>query len=192
MIERSLVLIKPDGVQRALIGEIISRFERTGLKIVGMKMVSASEDVAAKHYYKDDVWLDMVGNRQKNELEQKGIEVNKTARELGQDIQNQLLEYITLSPIIALVVEGHNSVAFVRKIVGATSPFDAQPGTIRGDFALDTYTLANDSERSIQNLIHSSGTVEEAKHEIKLWFTNEELHTWKRLDEALLYRGLKN
>ncbi len=192
MIEKSLVLIKPDGVQRALIGEIISRFERSGLKIVGMKMIQAPEDVVAKHYYKDDEWKDMVGSRQKKELEEKGIEVTKTARELGQDIQNQLLDYITMSPIIALAIEGHNAVNFVRKIVGATSPFDAQPGTIRGDFSLDTYTLANSSERSIQNLIHSSGTTEEGKEEIKLWFKEEELHSWKRLDEALIYRGLKN
>lgn len=192
MIEKSLVLIKPDGVQRALIGEIISRFERSGLKIVGMKMIQAPQDVVAKHYYKDDEWKDMVGSRQKKELEEKGIEVTKTARELGQDIQNQLLDYITMSPIIALAIEGHNAVNFVRKIVGATSPFDAQPGTIRGDFSLDTYTLANSSERSIQNLIHSSGTTEEGKEEIKLWFKEEELHSWKRLDEALIYRGLKN
>jgi nucleoside-diphosphate kinase len=188
MMERSLVLIKPDGVQRGLIGEIISRFERVGYKIIGMKMVYADEAAAKDHYAADEEWLDAVGKKQKEFYARQGLKLDKTERELGIQVRNYLIQYLQMSPIIALVVEGHNAVAHIRKICGATSPSDAVPGTIRGDFAFDTYVLADNSKRPIQNLIHASGKKEEAEREIKIWFKENELHAWKRIDEALLYR----
>jgi nucleoside-diphosphate kinase len=192
MIERSLVLLKPDTLQRNLVGEIIYRFERTGLKLVGMKMVMPTEKQSRDHYYKDDAWFEMVGKRQKEDFLKKGIKVTKTELELGRTVQDQLVEYLTLNPIVALVYEGHNAVGIIRKIVGATNPFEAVPGTIRGDFSIETYKLADNSGRAVQNLIHASGAVDEAEREIPLWFNENEIHTWKRLDESLLYRGIEN
>lgn len=186
--EQSLVLVKPDGVQRGLVGEIISRFERCGLKIIAMKMVYADEKMAGEHYIADDDWFEAVGKKQKTFYAKKGVKIDKTEKELGIQVRNLLIHYLQMSPVVALVVEGHNAVAHIRKLCGATSPSDAVPGTIRGDLAFDTYMLADESKRPIQNLIHASGTVEEAKREIKLWFKDEEIHAWQRVDEALLYR----
>lgn len=188
MIERTLVLIKPDGVQRALVGEIISRFEKAGLKMIGMKMVYADKDLAGKHYADDEEWLVSVGNKTLSAYEKKGVKLNRTALEQGKWVRNVLIEYIAMSPIVALVIEGHNAVAHVRKLCGPTAPADAMPGTIRGDFSMESYTMADQLERPIQNLIHSSGAVDEAEREIKIWFKPEELHAWQRIDESLLYR----
>ena len=99
-----------------------------------------------------------------------------------------LMDYITMSPSVCLVIEGHGAVAKIRMLCGGTSPQEATPGTIRGDFAIDSYMLADSSDRPVQNLIHASGTVEEAKREIKIWFTDKEIHVFKRVDEDLVYR----
>lgn len=188
MIERSLVLIKPDGVQRGLVGEIIRRFEQCCLKIIGLKMVYASKEIAGEHYADDEEWMKAVGAKQKNAYEKKGVRVEKSEVELGRHVRNLLMDYISMSPVIAMVIEGHNAVAKIRKIVGATSPADAEPGTIRGDFAIDHYPLADVSKRPIQNLIHASGAVDEAEREIKIWFNDDEIFAWKRVDEDLVYR----
>ncbi|MBW3015681.1 nucleoside-diphosphate kinase [Candidatus Woesearchaeota archaeon] len=186
--EKTLVLIKPDGVQRGLVGEIISRLEKCCLKIVGMKMAYPSKELAGEHYANDEAWLRAVGEKQKTAYRKKGIELEESEIELGQKVRTMLMDYLVMSPIIALCIEGHNAVAKVRKIVGATSPFDAEPGTIRGDFAIDHYQLADELNRPIQNLIHASGTVEEAEREIKIWFNENEIFAWKRVDEDLVYR----
>jgi nucleoside-diphosphate kinase len=188
MREKSLVLIKPDGVQRGIIGEIITRFERCGLKIIAMKMVYPNEELAGEHYIADEEWLKTVGEKQKASYEKKGIKIKETERELGVKVRGHLIKYLTMSPVVALVIEGHNAVKLIRKIVGSTSPSDALPGTIRGDYSFDTYQLADSSKRPIQNLIHASGEVHEAEREVALWFKPEELHTWNRIDEELLYR----
>jgi nucleoside-diphosphate kinase len=188
MKQKTLVLVKPDGVQRGIVGEIITRFERCGLKIIGMKMVYPNEKLAGDHYIADEDWLKTVGMKQKESYEKKGVKIEKTEREIGLVVRRQLIEFLSMSPIVALVLEGHNAVAHTRKIVGPTSPGDAPPGTIRGDYSFDTYQLADTSKRPIQNLIHASGTPEEAEREIKVWFREEELHSWKRIDEELLYR----
>ncbi len=188
MIQKTLVLLKPDAVQRGIIGEIITRFEKCGLKIIAMKMVYPNEELAGSHYAADEEWLKAVGIKQKESYEKKGLKIDKTEREIGLTVRQQLIEFLTMSPILAMVLEGHNAVAHTRKIVGPTSPGDALPGTIRGDYSFDTYQLADSSKRPIQNLIHASGKVDEAQREIKIWFNEEELHTWKRIDEELLYR----
>ncbi|MCF7866627.1 nucleoside-diphosphate kinase [Candidatus Woesearchaeota archaeon] len=186
--ERSLVLIKPDGVQRGLVGEILTKFEKCGLKIIGMKMVYPTEELAGNHYIADENWLKTVGTKQKEAYAKKGLTIEKEERELGLEVRKQLIDFLTMSPVVAFVFEGHNAVKHIRKLVGSTSPGDAAPGTIRGDYAFDTYSLADISKRPIQNLIHASGEVDEALREIKIWFKEEELHTWKRVDEELLYR----
>ncbi len=188
MIEKTLVLIKPDGVHRGLVGEIISRFEKPGFKLIAMKMVYADKEIAGKHYEADDEWLEAVGEKQRKSYAKKGLKIKEDNKAIGHKIRKFLMDFISMSPVVALVIEGHNAVAHIRKICGATAPGDADPGTIRGDFALDTYQLADGLERPIQNLIHASGSVKEAEREIKVWFKPEELHAWKKLDEVMHYR----
>lgn len=188
MIQKTLVLIKPDGVQRGIVGEFITRFEKCGLKIIAMKMVYPTEKLAGDHYIADEEWLVNVGHKRKESYEKKGLTVNEEERDIGIAVRNQLINFLTMSPVIALILQGHNAVAHVRKIVGATSPGDAVPGTIRGDYSFDTYELADTSKRPIQNLIHASGKIDEATREINLWFNNEEIYSWSRVDEVLLYR----
>ena len=188
MREKTLILIKPDAVQRGLIGDIITRFERCGLKIVAMKMHYADKNKANEHYTEDEEWMDSVGTKTIESNKKKGIETGETPREIGQKVRAWLMNFLTMSPVIALVIEGHNAVRQVRKIVGATSPEDAMPGTIRGDYSFETYKLADDQKRAVQNLIHASDTTENAQREINIWFSQKEIYAWKRIDEELLYR----
>ncbi len=186
--ERTLVLIKPDGVQRGLVGEIIKRFENTGLKIIGMKMVYADEDKASKHYADDEEWLKSVGEKTLRSAEKKGIKIERTAIEQGRWIREMLMSYLTMSPLVALALEGNEAVSKVRMITGPTNPQEALPGTIRGDFSVDSYMLGDSLERPIQNLIHASESPKEAERELKIWFNDKELHFFKRVDEDLIYR----
>ena len=188
MKEKTLVLLKPDAVQRGLIGEIISRFERCGLKVIGMKMQYADKELAGEHYIADEEWMRIVGEKSKGSYRKRGIELEETEMEIGARIRDQLMDYLSMSPVIALCLEGHNAVKHVRKIVGVTAPADAAPGTIRGDYSFDTYQMADTLERPLQNLIHASGEVDEAEREINVWFDKEELFEWQHLEEVLLYR----
>ncbi len=183
--ERSLILLKPDVVARGLVGEIISRFERVGLKIVAMKMEDTRVDVAKIHYEKDDEWLIKVGE---GLIKNKDLGPNEDPKKHGQEICDQLSADLTIYPIVAIVLEGHNTVSLVRKMVGETSPENATPGTIRGDYSQDTYELANVYNRPVINLVHASGTVEEAEKEIKLWFKEDELTCWTKPDEIVKFR----
>lgn len=146
MIERTLVLVKPDGVQRLLTGRILARYEERGLKLVGLKLVRVSRDLAERHY---DVHRD-------------------------KPFFAGLVEFITSGPLVAAVLEGPNAIAAIRAMNGATRPLDAAPGSIRGDFALDT----------AQNLVHASDGVETAVAEIALWFSRDELHEYDRAIDA--------
>lgn len=188
MMEKTLVLLKPDAVQRGLIGEIITRFEKVGLKVIGMKMVYADKSIAGKHYADDDGWYESVGKKAIDSAKSRGVDEKRSSKEIGMEVRDMLMSYITMSPIVALVLEGHGAVKLVRKIVGDTNPQSSAPGTIRGDYTIDSYALADASGRPIQNLIHASGEVDEAEREVALWFRNEEIHVWKRVDEALIYR----
>lgn len=176
MTEQTLVLIKPDGVQRCLIGEIIVRLERVGLKIVALSMVHATRDQADQHYALTEEWMRGVFKKAKEKYETLGRAFPyDDPVAYGTFIKNGLIEFLTSGPIVALVLEGEQSVALVRKITGATEPASAAPGTIRGDLSLDTYGLSNSQHRPLRNLIHASGTVEEAKVEISVWFSPQEI-----------------
>lgn len=190
MIEQSLVLLKPDAVQRALVGEIISRFERTGFKIVALKLCYASKDIAGLHYADDQAWLRSVGEKAKKAFEAKGIKIDDPIQ-AGQRVRQMLIEFISSSPTVAVVLEGHDVINKVRLMVGDTAPNKAMPGTIRGDFSFDSYGLSDVSGRPIQNLIHASDSVESAKREIAVWFKPIEIHPYQRADESLLYRKVK-
>ena len=186
--EKSLVLLKPDTVQRGLVGEIITRFEQTGLKIVAMKMAYASKELAGKHYAEDEKWLLSVGEKASKAAMSRGEKPAGTPLEIGKRIRTQLMDYISMSPVVAIVIEGHNAVLTVRKLIGPTSPENAQPGTIRGDFSHETYVMADSRGRPIQNLIHASESTAEAEREIKIWFRKDEIHSYIRVDEGLIYR----
>jgi nucleoside-diphosphate kinase len=174
--ERTLILIKPDGVERGLIGEILARLERTGLKIVALKMVKATREQADKHYALTEEWMMAVYTKAKAKYEANGESFPFPDHiAYGTSIKNGLVDFLASTPIVALIVEGELSVSSVRRIVGATEPASSAPGTIRGDFSIDTYGLANSQNRPLRNLIHASGTVDEAKTEIAIWFSESEL-----------------
>ncbi|MBP8617699.1 MAG: nucleoside-diphosphate kinase [Candidatus Pacebacteria bacterium] len=186
--ERSLVLIKPDGVQRGLIGEIIKRYERSGLKLVGLKMILANEDQIERHYTVDPEWKQKTGQRSLESYRTKGIEPpTNEAEDLGEMVLSKLKKYMTSGPIIAMVFEGMNAVKIIRKITGATEPLSSDVGTIRGDFTLDSYEVADFDNRAVRNLIHASSSTWEADREIAIWFTSEELISYRLIGEAILY-----
>lgn len=188
MIDRTLVLLKPDAVQRALVGEILSRFEKAGFKIIGMKLVHASKEQAGTHYADDEAWLKSVGEKTKKSYEMKGQPIQDDALTVGKRVRQMLIDFITMSPTVAIAIEGHDVIGKIRLMVGDTAPNKAMPGTIRGDFAFDSYGLSDASGRPIQNLIHASDSVESAKKEIAIWFRENEIYPYQRVDEALLYR----
>lgn len=186
--QQTLVLIKPDGVARGHVGDIISRFERVGLKITAMKMILPEQEAADKHYALTDEWMKGVYEKAKKKHDEAGEEMPTSDwREYGTNIKNGLVNFLMSSPIIAMVLEGEQAVPLVRKLVGATEPISAEPGTIRGDFSPDTYALSNAQNRPIRNLVHASGSVEEAQNEINVWFTEEELHNYEHVLEHALY-----
>lgn len=173
--EKTFVMIKPDAVNRGLIGEIISRFERSGLKIEALKMLNASPEIVAKLYPNDENWLRSVGQKMSKTYERyekdtvADMGTNDTL-ELGKMVRQWLVEYITMGPIVIMVLSGNHAVEIVRKLIGDTNPVLAQPGSIRGDFSIDSADFANSAHRAIYNLVHASGSVSEAKDEIALWF----------------------
>ncbi|MBX4211907.1 nucleoside-diphosphate kinase [Candidatus Pacearchaeota archaeon] len=187
MQERTLILIKPDGVVRGLIGRIIGRFEETGLKIVGMKMAWADEKLAKSHYYLDENWAKNVFEKTKSTHEKEGRQFNfKDHMEYGGMIQKWNMNFLREGPVIAAVIEGPHAIEIVRKMIGNTEPKQASPGTIRGDFAMrESYEVANTKQRVLRNLAHASDSPETANREISLWFKPEELHSYKTLHDSL-------
>lgn len=186
--EQTLVLIKPDGVQRGLIGKIISRFEKVGLKIVAMKMVHAEQEDVDKHYALTEEWMMGVFTKAKAKYDAEGKQFPYADHKAyGGEIKRGLVDFLRSSPIVALVLEGEMAVSLVRKLVGATEPASSPAGTIRGDFSHDTYALSNAQSRPLRNLIHASGNVQEANNEIAIWFTDVELHKYEHVNDRVQY-----
>lgn len=185
MKEKTLVVLKPDCVARGIVGEIIARFEKVGLKIVATKMLFAKKEQLEEHYYKDDKWLVEKG---RGMIKNKGYPENYDPKKAGQEIVDGLVKDMMILPVIAMVLEGHNAVNVVRKICGPTNVEEAQPGTIRGDYSHDTYSLANVSDRPILTIIHASGDLDDAKKEIDIWFRPEEILDYERPDDKIHYR----
>lgn len=185
--ERSLVLVKPDGVQRGLIGEILTRFERKGLKLVAMKMVWPNKSLAQKHYDMPESDKILLGSRTLAAYKEQGVELKRTAISIAEDIQKRLIKYLTTGPVIAMVIEGAHAIQHVRKIRGATNPLAADVGTITADYTIDSYFLSDPDERSIRNLVHASGSVEEGNREVSLWFKKDEIHDYDLAIEKILY-----
>ncbi|MEM0201403.1 MAG: nucleoside-diphosphate kinase [Candidatus Micrarchaeaceae archaeon] len=184
--ERALVLIKPDGVERALIGKVIHRFEEIGLKVVALKMILAKEKQAGLHYAEDQDWLISVGKKANQSNLEKGIPVTEKDIDIGIRIRSHLIKELTRSPIVAIILEGNAANDVSRKIAGATEPRKADPSTIRGSMSNDTYGAADAGKRPIRNIVHVSENKEAANREIAVWFTNSEIQNYKRCDESLL------
>lgn len=186
--ERTLVIIKPDGVQRSLIGEIIKRYERLGLKLVAIKMKVAEAGHIEKHYTLDPQWRRVTGEKTiKGYLDKGMVPPTSDPLEVTSKLLINLVKYMTSGPVIAMVWEGAHAVKIVRKLTGGTEPLTSDVGTIRGDFVLDSYQMSDSDGRSVRNLVHASGSVEEAENEIKLWFENDELIDYKLVQEQILY-----
>lgn len=190
--EKTLVVLKPDAILRGVGSEILSRFEKAGLKLIGAKMVNVSKELAEKHYPSDrHEWIEQIGhktlaNYKKLEADVKKLLGTDDPKEIGKMARVWLLEYITSGPVLAVVFEGPHAVDLVRKIVGHTLPLDSAPGTIRGDYSYDSSLLANTAKRAIKNLVHASGSLDEADYEIPLWFEPSELVKYKRVDEDVI------
>ncbi|MDO8430504.1 MAG: nucleoside-diphosphate kinase [Candidatus Taylorbacteria bacterium] len=186
--ERTLVIIKPDGIQRTLMGEIISRYERAGLKLIAMKMMIPSPDLIEKHYTLDPEWRRVTGEKTIRGYKNKGLEPpNMDPFEITRILLGRLVKYMTSGPIIPMVWEGAHAVAIIRKLTGGTEPLMSDVGTIRGDFVIDSYQMTDSDGRSLRNLVHASGSVKEAEDEIKHWFKLEEIIKYRHVQETILY-----
>lgn len=191
MTEQSVVLIKPDGVKRGLVGEITRRFERAGLKIVALKMVWVDKDLVGKHYANKEDYLISVGEKTLKSYQEYGRDPQEELGtmeplKIGQLVRKWNMEFLSSGPVVAMLWEGPGAIEIVRKIVGSTFPASAPPGTIRGDFSFDSTFLSNERKRTVRNLIHASGNREEAEFERQLWFQEKEIYAYKRLDEEMM------
>ncbi len=174
--ERSLLLIKPDVIQRQIVGEILTRFERKGYKIVALKMVNATKEQVGEHYFADEDYFIETGEKAKKGAIARGEDITGwDSIEKGKIIRQRNINYLTCGPIIAMVLEGHGVITGVRKLLGSTSPADGDVGTIRDDYSLDTYALADYISRSTRTMVHASDSVENAERELKIWFAEDEL-----------------
>lgn len=186
--EKTLVVIKPDGVQRSLIGEIIKRYERAGLKLVAMKMFVPTPDFIETHYTLDPEWRRITGEKTIKGYKDKGlVPPTEDPLEVTSILLERLKSYFTSGPAIAMVWQGAHAVAIVRKLTGSTEPLTSDVGTIRGDYVIDSYQMTDLDKRSIRNLIHATGTAEEAEREIKHWFKDEEIINYRLIQEQIIY-----
>ena len=185
--ERTFVILKPDTVQRSLIGEVIKRFERTGLKFTAMKMFVPTEAKLMTHYNKDDAWFLKKGNRIIEDLKSHNLPIEKEPIEYGKDIIRTIVHYMTAAPAIAVVLEGNQAVALVTKLVGTTEPSTSDVGTIRGDYTVDSYGHSSFENRAVRNLIHCSESPEEAEREIAIWFGEDEIMNYVTAQERIMY-----
>lgn len=190
--ERTVVLLKPDTIKRGLVGEIVSRFEKAGYKLVALKMVWVTKDHVAKHYSDDKEYLTAIGEKTLNTYHEYGKDPGeeigtKDPYEIGTMVREWNMQFLSSGPVVAILLQGLHAVDGVRMMVGNTLPRFAQPGTIRGDYSLDSPILANQQKRTIKNMIHASGTVEEAELETQLWFRENEIHEYKRADEDIMF-----
>ena len=186
--ERTLVIIKPDGIQRSLIGKTIHRYERVGLKLIGVKMLIPTEKHIEEHYTLDPNWRRVTGEKTIASYRKKGEKPpSENPLEITAKILENLKRYMTSSPVIATVWQGAHAVEMVRKITGGTEPLTSDVGTIRGDYVADSYKLSDGDGRAVRNIIHASGSVEEAQNEIKHWFNEKELFNYRLITEQILY-----
>ncbi len=186
--EKTLVIVKPDGIQRSLIGEIIKRYEQMGLKLLATKMLVPTAEHIEKHYTLDPEWRRKTGEKTIKGYKDKGLTPpTEDPLEVTRIVLESLKKYMTSGPVLALVWQGAHAVEIVRKMTGGTEPRSSDVGTIRGDFVLDSYQMADEDKRAVRNLIHASGSAVEAEMEIAHWFKDEEIMNYKHIQEQILY-----
>jgi nucleoside-diphosphate kinase len=191
--QQALLIIKPDGVQRGLIGKILKRFEQVGLTVIGLKFYWAQKEKIIAHYPETEAWFKKVGERTLTNYVKKGLDAKKVfntddAVSIGKIVKFWLINYLQESPLFFAVVEGYEAIEIVRKFSGNTIPLLAAPGTIRGDFSHDTIDLANEQNRPLRNIIHASDTIEDGEKEVNLWFKKDELFSYERSEEEFMFK----
>lgn len=186
--ERTLVVVKPDGIQRNLVGEIISRFEKVGLKLVGIKMMVPTAKLIEEHYTLDEEWMMKTGLKSIKGYTDKGLVPPETdPLKVTAKVLKNLVKYMTSGPVVAMVWEGAHAVEVVRKIVGGTEPRSSDIGTIRGDYVMDSYVLSDHDGRAVRNILHASGCPKEAKDEVEHWFKSNEIIDYSLINEKVIY-----
>ncbi len=190
--EKTVVLIKPDGVKRGLIGEIILRIEKRGLKVIALEMIQATKEQVDEHYPKNEEWIKRLGEKTLKNYKDYGFESKKELGsedplEIGEKVRGWLIDYLSSGPMVKIVVKGIHAIDMVRKLVGKSMPSEAEMGTIRGDFSVDDATAANRDKRAIHNIVHASEIEKEAEHELNFWFAAEDIYDYKRAEEDIMF-----
>lgn len=184
-VERTLIILKPDVVKRGLIGTIIDTFEKVGLKLMAAKMLKPTSDVIKNHYPGTSEWKKEMGEKTLDSFKQSNINVKEKMGtddpiKLGQFVYDRLIKYWSEGPIVVMVWEGPNATQITRKLRGHTIPLLAQTGTLHSDYSFDSSTLSSSLDRVVKTFVHASGTVEEAKREIKYWFKDAQFKDYER------------
>lgn len=191
--ERTFCMVKPDGVMRGAIGDVIHRFEKVGLKIVAIKMLTPTKEQVRQHYpMSDEAWVERLGDKAVSGFDPLEVTVEEILgtndkKILGKNVTESLVDYLTSGPVVAMVIEGMQAIDMVRKLCGHTLPFKADVGTIRGDYSVDSPSIANAENRSIHNIIHASENAVEAANEISLWFKGEKIPSYSLTSENVMY-----
>jgi nucleoside-diphosphate kinase len=186
--ERTLVIVKPDGVQRGLIGEVTKRYENVGLKLVAIKIAVPTTDMIEQHYTLDPNWRTVTGEKTIESYKKKGLTPpSEDPLEITAVILKNLKTYMTAGPVVFMVWQGAHAVKIIRKLTGGTEPLTSDVGTIRGDYVLDSYQMSDTDSRAVRNVIHASGSVEESDMEIKHWFKPEEIVDYRLVNEQIIY-----
>jgi nucleoside-diphosphate kinase len=186
--ERSLVLIKPDAVARHLVGEILTRFERKGLKIAAIKLLWPTLEMAGDHYEVTEDWLKSSGERTYNGYLEKGVTPPAEPRDLALNTRRKLMDALTAGPVVAMVLEGAHVIELVRKMRGNTSPLFAEVGTIGFDYSLESYELSDAGDWAIKNIIHGSDSFESAAREMAIWFRPDEIVNYETIVTEMAYK----
>jgi len=190
--EKTVLIVKPDGVKRGLVGEVIKRIEQRGLKVIALKMINADKKLIDQHLPKDEHWLQLIGQKSLADYANYNMDAKKfigtdNPEKVGRMVRAWLFDYWTSGPVVAMVIEGIHAIDMVRKIVGNTLPSKAEMGTIRGDYSVDSAILANLGKRAVHNLVHASGNPSESRNEIKTWFDKKEINSYSRVEEETMF-----
>lgn len=185
--EKSLVIFKPDVVERGIVGELIQRFEHKGIKIVAMKMAWPTMELVGKHYEDNEDYLRGVGKKAVKSAEKRGEKLGIDPLEMGQKVRQWNMEYLACGPVLVMVLQSAHVIDSVRKLIGSTNPYDADVGTIRADYTVDSFQVADTANRTTRTIIHASDSVESANREISLWFSPEEIFDYEIAIEKILY-----
>ncbi len=190
--EKTLLLIKPDGVKRGLIGEVLSLIEKKGLKIIALDMIRATKEQVDGHYPKDEKWIKRLGEKTLKNYREFGFDAKtelgtENPMEIGKKVREWLIDYLCSGPMVKIAIKGIHAINMIRKLAGSSMPSEAEMGTIRGDFSVDDATAANRDKRAIHNIVHASETLEEAEHELSFWFAPEDVYDYKRAEEDIMF-----